>query len=163
MVDKLDCDGHAIALARIAEEAERRTGALDLSGLGLTFLPPGLFDLHHLRALDLGGERYGEKKPNAIAADLEKLRRLAGLEVLSIAASDVRELGFVSGLIALRSINCSNTVIASLEPLSRLTTLESIDCSSTSVASLEPLAGLATLRSLNCESTKVTSLIPFAN
>src|SRR5262245_53143336 len=125
MVENLDRDGHAIALARIAEEAERRTGTLDLSGLGLTFLPPSLFSLYHLRSLDLGGQQFGDQKPNAVAADLENFRQLAGLEALSIASSDVRDLGFVSGLPALRSINCSSTGVSSLEPLSRLAALES--------------------------------------
>jgi internalin A len=35
-------DGLAIAQQRIAEEAEARTGFLDLGGLGLTELPPEL-------------------------------------------------------------------------------------------------------------------------
>jgi hypothetical protein len=43
----------AIALARIAEEAEQRTGKLDLSDLGLVSLPEALFDLQHPRVLDL--------------------------------------------------------------------------------------------------------------
>jgi hypothetical protein len=38
-------DGLAIARQRIAEEAEARTGFLDLSGLGLTVLPQALFRL----------------------------------------------------------------------------------------------------------------------
>jgi len=33
-------DGEKIARERIAQEAERRTGFLDLGGLGLTTLPP---------------------------------------------------------------------------------------------------------------------------
>src|SRR3954470_5453936 len=44
----------AIALTRIAEEAERRMGTLDLSNLRLEALPKELFDLRHLRVLDLG-------------------------------------------------------------------------------------------------------------
>ncbi len=47
-------DGLAIARQRIAEEAEARTGFLDLGGLGLTALPPELFRLRHLRTLNLG-------------------------------------------------------------------------------------------------------------
>lgn len=47
-------DGMAIALERIAEEADRRTGRLDLRSLGLESLPEELFALTHLRELDLG-------------------------------------------------------------------------------------------------------------
>ena len=47
-------DNMAIALTRIAEEAEQRTGKLDLSDLGLASLPEALSELQHLRVLDLG-------------------------------------------------------------------------------------------------------------
>ena len=47
-------EGWAIALQRIAHEAEARTGALDLGMLGLTELPKELFALAHLRELNLG-------------------------------------------------------------------------------------------------------------
>ncbi len=47
-------DGMSVAQARIAEEADRRTGSLDLSDLGLEMLPEALFGLRHLRKLDLG-------------------------------------------------------------------------------------------------------------
>lgn len=39
------------ALQRIAQEAEQRTGKLDLSGLDLTLLPPQLAALTHLAEL----------------------------------------------------------------------------------------------------------------
>jgi hypothetical protein len=39
--------GESIALQRIAQEAERWTGFLDLGGLGLTALAPELFGLRH--------------------------------------------------------------------------------------------------------------------
>jgi hypothetical protein len=47
-------DGEAEALRRIAAEARDQTGSLDLGGLGLRVLPPSLFNLHHLRRLNLG-------------------------------------------------------------------------------------------------------------
>jgi hypothetical protein len=48
-------DGLTIARQRIAEEAKRRTGSLDLNNLGLATLPDELFALSHLQQLDLGG------------------------------------------------------------------------------------------------------------
>ena len=47
-------DGERIALERIAKEADERTGYLDLGMLGLTDLPAELFELKHLRGLNLG-------------------------------------------------------------------------------------------------------------
>jgi internalin A len=47
-------EGHAIAIARIADEKNNRTGFLDLGGLGLTEVPVELFELEHLRGLNWG-------------------------------------------------------------------------------------------------------------
>ena len=44
-----DFDGERIARERTAQEAERRTGFLDLSRLGLTDLPAELFALTLVR------------------------------------------------------------------------------------------------------------------
>jgi hypothetical protein len=46
-------DGEAIARERIAQEADERTGDLDLGTLGLTELPDALFDLKHIKRLNL--------------------------------------------------------------------------------------------------------------
>ena len=50
-------DGLAIARQRIAEEAEARTGFLDLGGLGLTALPPdrGGTDEYRRKQVSCGG------------------------------------------------------------------------------------------------------------
>ena len=47
-------EGHAIAIARIADEKKNRTGFLDLGRLGLTEVPEELFELEHLRGLNWG-------------------------------------------------------------------------------------------------------------
>lgn len=72
-------DGTAEAERRIAEEAARRTGRLDLRNLGLPALPEALFRLTHLRALDLGASlrrddphqpnRVGRRGASAVGAD----------------------------------------------------------------------------------------------
>src|ERR1051326_2748802 len=90
-------DGETIARQRIAEEARRRTGSLDLGGLGLQNLPPELFALTHLRALNLGcrttrthrsirivtGSGVGAR--NRFGNGLDQLGTLIGLLRLSIA------------------------------------------------------------------------------
>jgi internalin A len=49
-----DCsENWAFAHHRVAEEAEARTGLLDLGGLGLAELPAELFSLRHLKELNL--------------------------------------------------------------------------------------------------------------
>jgi hypothetical protein len=49
-----ETEGERIALERIAEEAEARTGFLDLGRLGVKALPEALFALKHLARLNLG-------------------------------------------------------------------------------------------------------------
>ena len=76
-----------IALARIAEEAEQRTGTLDLSDLRLETLPEALFALQYLSALNLGtSEPWEELAPrNWIDTQRERLSALPMLEVLEVA------------------------------------------------------------------------------
>ncbi len=155
-------DGDSIARQRIAEEAERRTGFLDLGGLGLTALPAELFGLKHLRVLNLGSgikredgsyhkayERWDHGIPrNHVAAELGSLRQLPELRTLSVAATSISDLTPLTGLTALQSLDCSFKQVADLTPLAGLTSLQSLDCSDTQVGNLTPLAGLAALQSL---------------
>jgi internalin A len=85
--------GWAVALERIEKEAADRSGFLDLGRLGLTELPPALFDLTHLRELNLGNalnESGNWRKASAqilnneISASLTGLRALPDLRGLSI-------------------------------------------------------------------------------
>jgi len=72
-----------IARERIAQEAEERTGFLDLGRLGLTALPEELFELQHLQSLNLGSGYLNQEgkwrsavssgAANAIQADLQQL------------------------------------------------------------------------------------------
>src|SRR4051812_1309100 len=100
-------DGMAIAKARIAEEAERRTGALDRRDLGLPELPEALFTLRHLRVLDLGtSEPWREDPPRSRLYNQRLwLASLDMLETLSLSGSDVTKLDFVQHLTALQQLD----------------------------------------------------------
>jgi hypothetical protein len=121
-------NGWAVALERIEKEAAERSGFLDLGRLELTELPPALFDLTHLRELNLG---IGL---NESGKSLTGLRALPDLLVLSISGTDVTNLSLLSGLPALQSIDCSGTQVSDLAPLKGLPALQSIDCSGTQVS-----------------------------
>jgi hypothetical protein len=84
----------AIAQMRIAEEASRRTGGLDLSNLGLASLPEALFDLKHLRVLNLGCYQHPEcnTSRNRIDAQRERFDCLTLLESLFVRGSDLTSL-----------------------------------------------------------------------
>ena len=167
-----DFDGMTIALARIAEEAERRTGFLDLGGLGLTTLPEQLFALLHLRRLNLGigialddGHYYDARvraehdfETNTLSGALEDLRRLPDLIALSVSATDIADLAPLAGLAALQTLQCWATQVSDLAALAGLAALQTLACWNTQVSDLAPLAGLAALRHLDCDNCPLTSL-----
>jgi Leucine-rich repeat (LRR) protein len=124
-------DNMAIAQARIAEEANRRTGTLDLSDLGLEELPEELFELRHLRVLDLGkSEPWNDfPPPNCIDAQRERLGCLTSLKVLLVAGSDLTTLSPLQTLQYLQRLDCWNTAVSDLTPLAGLTALQQLHCS----------------------------------
>jgi internalin A len=155
----------SIAQARIAEEAVRRSGALDLRDLGLETLPEALFSLRHLRRLDLGASEPSRRRTarrNRIDARGDQFGALTKLELLSLNGADLRSLAPLRDLTWLRTLNCSNTQVSDLAPLSGLAALQSLDCSVTRVADLAPLSDLTALQSLDCSGTKVADLAPLS-
>jgi internalin A len=162
-----DFDGLGIARRRIAEEAERRTGFLDLSQLGLAELPAELFALRHLRRLHLGdrlAQRDGawdavhtQDPPNRLRDKLGRLAALPNLEALSVSGTGCASLDPLASLARLKWLDCGGTVfdpgqVSDLGPLAKLTALQSLDCRPTQVADLGPLAKLTALQSLDCSS-----------
>jgi internalin A len=131
-------EGWAIALQRIADEAEARTGALDLGGLELTELPQELFALTSLRELNIGSPSHEELLArDVVPGPIPGNRLKSGLERLT-------------ALTQLRTLSVSGTAIVDLSWAKQLTGLESLDCSVTRVSDLAPLRGLAGLQSLDC-------------
>jgi internalin A len=139
--------GLAIARTRIADEAVAQTGSLDLGGLGLTLVPPGLLDLMHLKSLDLGrGWSRREREmigPNQVASWLGQLSALTQLEELSLGRTDCASLGFTATLPRLKTLDCRGTAVTDLGPLAGLPNLAGLNISDTRVIDLAPLAGLA--------------------
>jgi len=166
-------EGFAIAIARIADEKNNRTGFLDLGRLGLTEVPEDLFELDHLRGLNWGehwldeqGESHqaaSDLAPNQHAGLLCTLHRFLGLTHVSVSETDVTDLSPLNGLTSLRDLNCSSTQVSDLSPLAGLNSLQELNCSGTQVSDLSPLAGLNSLQSLNCCLTAVSDLSPLAS
>jgi internalin A len=149
----LQLDPISIARTRIAEEAERRTGSLNLSNLKLEALPKELASLTALKELDCSRTQV---------TDLAPLASLTALKELDCSRTQVTDLAPLASLTALKKLDCSGTQVTDLAPLAGLTTLQSLDCFSIQVTDLAPLAGLTTLQSLVCFGTQVTDLTPLA-
>ncbi|MGB5084738.1 MAG: leucine-rich repeat domain-containing protein [Methylocystis silviterrae] len=168
-----DPEGWKIALERIAVEAEIKRGFLDLGQLELTEFPEALFELSHLRSLNLGVGRFDENgiwrleftvkaSHNDLSVRLRELVRIPSLRNLYLSGFPVDDLTNLAGLQKLQSLDCSDTQVGDLAPLARLQNLQSLDCSFTQVGDLAPLARLQNLQSLNCSDTQVGDLAPLA-
>lgn len=119
----MNADGLAIARQRIAEEAEARTGSLDLGMLGLSELPEEMFALKHLRRLNLGAwlideEEFLEASTNIASnqlgpslARLKELPQLRGLSCRGMHLDDLAPLATLTGLQTLYCSGCSLTEV----------------------------------------------------
>jgi internalin A len=113
-------EGWAIALQRIAHEAEAPTGALDLSELGLTELPRQLFALTYLRELYLGRASRKEQtarkeagaplSTNDLNLATEPLSMLGELRALSVSGMDIDDLNWAQQLASLQSLKFGSSL-----------------------------------------------------
>ncbi|GFZ91193.1 hypothetical protein GCM10011497_21360 [Elstera cyanobacteriorum] len=142
-------NGMAVALARIAQEAEAKTGGLDLSDLGLSALPEALRDVPHLRELDCSW--------NAISS-LDGLQNCTALQSLDCSNTQITNLDALQNCAVLQSLDCFNTQITNLEGLQNCAVLQSLDCFNTQITSLDGLQNCTALQRLYCFGTQITSL-----
>ena len=166
-------DGERIAEERIAEADRTGQDWLDLSSLGLTRLPEGLFRLTGLRRLNLGtfrtlsAEGWGHDwdrlyRPNSVASCLGRLKELPDLTDLAIDDTGCNDLSVVTPLRDLTWLSCRNTQVSDLAPIAAFHALQYLDCSHTPVSDLAPIAALHALQHLNCSGTQVSDLAPIA-
>jgi internalin A len=142
-------DGLTIARERIAQEASEKTGFLDLGRLGLSAYPDELFQLKHLRRLNLGRGYFDENGqwqesgsnlgPNAVAGEVRQLAELKELRHLSLNGPELSDLAPLQSLTNLQTLDCSLTLVSDLAPLQSLTKLQVLSCAFTEVSDLGPL------------------------
>src|SRR5471032_1797683 len=98
-------DAMAVAKARIAEEAERQTGSLNLKSLALDALPKELASLTALHRLDCSHTKV---------SDLTPLASLTALQRLDCSHTKVSDLTPWASLTALQQLNCGGTKVSDL-------------------------------------------------
>ena len=142
------------------EEARRsRVTELDLSGMGLTELPPDIWKLTHLKILNLGYEYSGEK--NQLTELPEAIGQLTQLQSLNLSYNQLTALPEVIGqLTQLRSLNLSyNQLTALPEAIGQLTQLKSLRVSDNQLTALpESIGQFTELRSLELNNNQLTAL-----
>ena len=108
----------------------------------------------------LGGEsNWNRRVLNDIVAQAQEL----GVQALSIAQTQLADLGPLAGLTTLTTLNASHTSVVELAPLTGLTALKFLDLSETPITDIWPLANLTALEFLNLAYTRVSDLTPLAN
>ena len=117
----------------------------------------GLANLRSLRVLDLNR--------SSLPSDLAPLSTLVGLEVLNLENTFCRDLSFARGLRNLRDLNLRYNRLADLGPISGLASLRSLDISECEgVKSLAPVGDLPSLETLRMSgSAENPDLAPLSN
>ena len=152
-----------IALERIDECRRTRSTELDLSKLGLTEIPPQVFELTWLEKLDVSGYWVRSHKYGDIREIPPSIQQLTKLTEFNCAINQISDLSPLSGLPALQSLSCSSNQISDLSPLSGLPALQSLDCEDNKISDLSPLSGLTALQSLHCGGNKISDLSPLSS
>ncbi len=173
-------EAFAEASRRIAEEAEKQTGKLDLSGRYnqpslLCVLPEELASLIHLQHLDCSFTNVNSLEPlkyltnlNTLVckrtpvSDLSPLNAVHQLKFLDCSNTNVREVEAISGLSNLQTLCCSDTEVSDLVPLKSLNELRTLLVGNTKISTLEPLKALSQIKTLSITGTKVSDLSPIA-
>ena len=119
-------------LAAIDVEKIKQTGSCDLSGRGLTTLPPEIAQLTNLQQLNLAGNELTTLPP--------EIAQLTNLQELNLARNQLTTLPPV---------------------IAQLTSLQRLDLDGNELTTLPPeIAQLTSLRELNLEGNQLTTLPP---
>jgi internalin A len=143
------------ALKRIGDCARRRVTVLDLSGLGLTHLPPKIVQLAKLTELDLSHNQLAGLPP--------EIGQLANLLRLDLSHNPLAALPPEIGQLAkLQSLDISHNPLTSLPPeIGHLASLSRLDGSHNLLAGLPPEIGqLARLTRLMLPHNRLAVLPP---
>jgi hypothetical protein len=146
--------GYQEALRRMEAWRVKREEALDLSGLKLLKIPPGLGGLTGLQTLYLWNNQI---------TDLVPLGGLTGLQALYLHNNKITDLVPLGGLTGLQALYLHNNQITDLVPLGRLTGLQVLYLHNNQITDLVPLGGLTGLQGLYLWSNQITDLVPLRN
>ena len=144
------------ALKRIADYVRRRSSALDLSGLGLTCLPPKLGQLAKLTELNLANNQLRSLPPELVS-------QLGGLTRLDLSHNPLASLPPALGqLTSLTLLYLTHTPLTSLPPeLGQLANLTRLDLSHNPLRTLPAELGqLASLTRLDLSHNRLGTLPP---
>ncbi|MEH2421256.1 MAG: COR domain-containing protein [Nostoc sp.] len=143
-------------LLQIIEQAAReKLTKLNLSGKGLTTLPPEIVKLTNLQTLNLSSNQLSSLPP--------EIGQLTNLQSLNLNNNQLSSLPPEIGqLTNLQSLNLNNNQLSSLPPkIGQLTNLQSLNLNNNQLSSLPPEIGqLTNLQFLYLNNNQLSSLPP---
>ncbi len=148
-------EGYNKALQRINKAAESKATELNLSGLGLSSLPPEIVRLTSLTKLYLSNNNLSSLPP--------EIARLTSLTELYLGNNNLSSLPpEIARLTLLTALDLSYNNLSSLPPeIARLTLLTALDLSYNNLSSLPPeIARLTSLTALDLDNNNLSSLPP---
>ncbi|SLN43151.1 Internalin-A precursor [Falsiruegeria litorea R37] len=95
--------------------------------------------------------------------DPTALRRLTGLQHISLESTDVSDLNFLSTQPRLKTLTVFNSPVSDLSPLRHLSTLTKLDLRNLPASDLSPLARLTSLKKLTVMELHPNSLSPLSD
>ncbi len=188
-----------LALKLIAEAKEKSLTRLDLGKCGLIKIPDVLFELVWLEELSLSNEYYDWENEKNITSknkgddnqlselpqsfsklkqlnklilsgdktweisDVGALSELSMLTTLNLDSNQIRDVSGLSELSMLITLYLSNNQIRDVNGLSELSSLTTLDLSSNQISDVRVLSELATLTSLDLSSNQISDLRVFIN
>jgi len=127
-------------LRKIEENRETQTEKLNLSGQGLSEIPPELFELTHLTTLILSRNSL---------KNIQGLEKLTNLIELHLSSNKLSNINSINKLINLTALYLSSNRLNDIEALSNLTNLNTLYLSSNNLTSISALSRLRNLTDLN--------------
>ncbi|MBE9103954.1 leucine-rich repeat domain-containing protein [Nostoc cf. edaphicum LEGE 07299] len=141
-------------LLQIIEQAVTdKVTELELSGKGLTILPPEIVQLTNLRSLDLSSNQLSSLPPEIV--------QLTNLRTLDLSSNQLSSLPpEIVQLTNLRTLDLSSNQLSSLPPeIVQLTNLQTFDLSYNQLSSLPPeIVQLTNLQTLKLSGNQLSSL-----
>ncbi len=159
----------------IALNKETQEPFLDLGNLGLTELPEELWELEHLKRLNLGDkyqDENGEWKngrgiedhwtregfKNQVVEIPSGIQRLPELENLFLSRNRIKDINFLQRLNNLTSLDVSRNQIKDFSILQGLTNLTSLDLGGNQIKDISILQGLTNLASLDLGGNQIKDI-----
>jgi internalin A len=145
----IDLHSNPKAQEIILEEKKNRSGFLDLSDLGLKYIPLDIYPMDWLKILKLDRNQLTR---------IEYLQNLTILESLSIEKNQLTKIENLDGLVKLKVLNLTENQLTKIENLEHLVELSRLELRHNLIKELAGVSAIKNLEILGVSNNQLTSL-----